>query len=170
MSAMLVISLPDEARFAEARQRLAAAGLGTLETYTPRAPPEDADAPASRLPRLVLLAGLLGAALGYAMQVYADTRSYPLDIGGRPDFSWPAFVPIAFELGILAAVAAGFFGFLAANGLPRPYHPVDEAVRIREASRADWLIVLHPAHSAAIAHASALVAPLHPLGCEELAG
>ena len=81
----------------------------------------------TRLPWLVLAGGLAGAALAYALMLYSVEIDYPVNVGGRPLHSWPPFVVIAFEAGILGAAVAGFLGMLAANGLPRYHHPVFNA-------------------------------------------
>jgi hypothetical protein len=61
------------------------------------------------------------------MQWYTAVIDYAINIGARPEHSWPMFVPVTFELtilgGALAAVLALFFG----NGLPNLYHPIFNA-------------------------------------------
>lgn len=81
----------------------------------------------TRLPWLVLAGGLAGAALVYALMLYSVEVDYPINVGGRPLHSWPPFVVIAFEAGIMGAALAGFAGMLWANGLPRYHHPVFNA-------------------------------------------
>jgi hypothetical protein len=115
--------------------------LGRIETFTP-SPLESDLGRSSVLPLIVLIAGIAGASVGFALQVYAEAVSYPVNIGGRPEFSWPAFVPIAFEVGVLCAVVAGFVGYLVINRLPRLYDPVDEALLLRGATRDRWCIAL----------------------------
>jgi hypothetical protein len=83
--------------------------------------------PKTRLPWAVLAGGIAGAALVYALIWYSVEIDYAINVGGRPLHSWPPFVVIAFEGGILGAAFAGFLGVLAANGLPRYYHPVFNA-------------------------------------------
>ncbi len=79
---------------------------------------------ASRLPWIVLVAGLSGAGGGMLMQWWVHTQGYPLVISGKPLFSWQAFVPVTFELGILFGALGAVLGMLAFNQLPMLYHPL----------------------------------------------
>jgi hypothetical protein len=98
--------------------------------------------PGTRLPWLALVAGMIGAATGYLLQVYGNAVDYPYNAGGRPLHSWPAFIPVTFELTILFAALATVLGMLALNGLPRPYHPVFNAPRFAMASRNRFFLCL----------------------------
>ena len=78
----------------------------------------------SPLPWIVLVAGLAGAAGGFGLQWWVHASAYPLVISGKPYFSWPAFIPITFELGILFGALGAVFGMLGLNRLPMLYHPL----------------------------------------------
>ncbi len=88
----------------------------------------------SKIPWLVFACGMVGAAGAMLLQGWTSAVDYPLVISGKPFFSWPAFVPITFELGVLAAAAAAFFGMLACNQLPTLHHPVFYSRRFERAT------------------------------------
>lgn len=91
---------------------------------------------------ICLIGGLLGGTAAYVLQWWINTIGYPINIGGRPLHSWPAFIIVTFEMTILFSGLSAVFGMLALNGLPQPYHPVFNVPQFDAASRDKFFIVI----------------------------
>ena len=104
-----------------------AEGYREMDAYSPFPIEEASEAIGfhkSAVPLVVLTGGILGGLSGFLLQYWINVIAYPLNIGGKPFNSWPAFVVPTFEMTILFAGLSGMFGMFALNGLPRPYHPL----------------------------------------------
>lgn len=115
-----------------------AKGYRQLDAYTPF--PVDGLDEALRfrpkvLPYLVFMGGLGGGLLGYFMQYYSSLYHYPLEVAGRPLHSWPAFIPLSFELTILGAALTALAVLLIGSRLPQPYHPLFNVEQFERASQ-----------------------------------
>jgi len=99
----------------------------------------------NRVAPVCLAGGLLGLATAYILQYWINNMAYPLNIGGRPFHSWPAFIIVTFELTILFGGLAAAVGMLVMNGLPLPYHPVFNVPSFTAASRDKFFLCIEAA-------------------------
>jgi len=123
-------------------------GYRYMDAYTPVPVEELGELLAghrSRLPLLVLLGGILGGIAGFALCYWTSVIDFPINVGGRPFNSWPAFIPITFECTVLGAALVTVLGLLALNGLPMPYHPVFNVPRFALASRDRFFLCIEAA-------------------------
>ena len=113
------------------------AGYKHVEAYTPFPVEGLSEAVGFKwtaVPLLTLMGGVGGGLTGFGLQYWVAAITYPINIGGRPLNSWPAFIPVTFELTVLGASIFAVFGMLALNKLPQPYHPVFNVDRFAQAS------------------------------------
>jgi Protein of unknown function (DUF3341) len=128
-----------------AARRTYEAGYRRINGYSPYPIEELSEAIGfthTRLPLIVLLGGVIGAVGGFFMQYWMEVMNYPLNVGGKPLNSWPAFIPITFETTVLCAAFAAVLGMLVLNKLPQPYHPVFNAPNFALATRDRFFLVV----------------------------
>jgi hypothetical protein len=99
----------------------------------------------TRLPLLVAAGGATGLAGGILLQWWTNAFDYPFLISGKPLFSLPANIPVAFETTILLAALAALVGMLASNGLPQLHHPLFANRRFRRATNDRFFISVEAA-------------------------
>jgi Protein of unknown function (DUF3341) len=128
-----------------AAHRTHEAGYQRMDAYSPFPVEGLAEAigfQRNAVPLVVLIGGLIGGLSGYAMQYWISAISYPINVGGKPYHSWPAFIVVTFEMTILFAGISAVLGMLALNGLPMPYHPVFNVPRFAFATKDRFFLVV----------------------------
>jgi len=134
----IMAEFEDEHSLLHAAREAYKEGYRNMDAYSPipvLGLPEAIGAPKSKVPLIVLIFGLTGAITGWLLQYWVTVIAYPLNVGGKPLVSWPMWVPIIFELMILFGAFSAFFGMLALNRLPEPYHPVFNVPGFERASQ-----------------------------------
>ena len=121
-----------------AARKAYAAGFRKMDAYSPfpvEGLSEAIGFHTDRVALVCLIGGLLGLATAYVLQYWINVISFPINVGGRPFHSWPSFIVVSFEMTVLFGGLSAFFGCLAMNGLPMPYHPVFNVEQFAFASR-----------------------------------
>ena len=129
----------------DAGRKTREAGYKKIDAYSPfpiEGLAEEIGMHFDEIPLTVLIGGIIGGCTGYLMQYWMSAVDYPLNIGGKPPHSWPAFIVITFEMTILFAGISAVLGMLAFNGLPMPYHPVFNVPRFAFASKDRFFLIV----------------------------
>jgi hypothetical protein len=141
----LMAEFDTAAAVVKAAGKVHAAGYRRVDAYTPYPMEEVIDAlhlHHTHVPKIVLAGGITGLLAGLGLQYWTSVIEYPMNIGGRPVASWPAWIVPAFETTVLFAALAAVVGTLALCGLPQPYHPVFNVPRFALASRERFFIAI----------------------------
>ena len=121
-----------------AAKKVRSEGYKNLDAYTPipvHGLAEVIDFKDTSIQWTMFLCGVLGAIVGFVLQWWVNVSAYPINIGGRPLLSWPAFIPVTFECTILFSGLGGVIGVITFNGLPRLHHPIFNSSRIELATQ-----------------------------------
>ena len=132
----------------EAAEKTHKAGYKKIDAYSPLPIEGLAEAIGFHhdlVPLVTLIGAIVGGTTGYLMQYWINVINYPLNIGGKPYHSWPAFIVVCFEMTVLFGGLAAAFGMLAMNGLPMPYHPLFNVPSFSFASRDKFFLCIEAA-------------------------
>jgi hypothetical protein len=142
----LAAEFPDAESLLKAAQQTREAGYNKVKAYTPYYVEglEEVldDNHFDIVPYLVVAMLFIGAGIGFFLQYWTSTEVYQFNIGGRPINSWPSFMIITFEFGILFAALTAVGALFIRSGLPQPYHPVFNASNIEQASRSRFFLCI----------------------------
>ncbi len=141
----VLAEFPKAEQVVAAARQARAAGYRRMDAYTPFPVKELPEALGFRrrwVAPIVLAGGIIGGLGAFFMQCDAAIFAYPINVGGRPLYSWPSFIPITFELTVLTAASFALLGLLALNGLPMPYHPVFNVPSFQLASRDRFFLAI----------------------------
>jgi hypothetical protein len=131
-----------------AAKRTTAAGYREVDAYSPIPVEGLVDAiewKDDKLGWIVLFGGFAGIATGLLLEWWVSTMAVPVNVGGKPLFSLPAFLPVFYECTILFASFAATFGMLALNGLPKPHHPIFNSEAGIRASQDKYVLCIEAA-------------------------
>ena len=120
-------------------------GYQKIDAYSPFPVEELSEAigfHTNRVALVTLIGAITGGISGYLMQYWMNAVNYPVIVGGKPPHSWPAFIPITFEMTILFGGISAVLGMLALNGLPMPYHPVFNVPRFAMATKDRFFLIV----------------------------
>jgi len=144
----LMAEFEDATALTEAARATYAAGYRKMDAYSPFPiePVWEAMGVHERpVSFFVLCGGIIGMIAGFGLCYWVSTTAYPLNIGGRPLNSWPAFIPVTFEVTILIASFAAVLSMIGLNGLPMPYHPVFNVPAFSRASQDKFFLAIEAA-------------------------
>ena len=105
-----------------------------------------------RVSRAVFLAVALGALTAYGFMYWSAVQLYPFDVAGTPHHSWPAFLPVTFEFGVLLGSVTAFLSVLVFSGLPRYHHPVFDIDGFHRVTRDRFVVVVEGVSPTALPH------------------
>ncbi len=96
----------------------------------------------SYLPWLVLCAGITGGTLAILFMIWTSAYDLPLNIGGKPILSIPAFIPVTFEVTILFSGLTAVFGMFFLNRMPTYNYPLFEVARFAKVTDDRFFVMI----------------------------
>jgi len=129
-------------------EKAKASGYTRMDAFTPYPIEKVVDALGfhhTKVPLITLIGALIGSSSVFGFITWASVVDYPLNVGGRPYFSWPAFIPAPFGGAVFVGGLSAAIGMIVLNGLPRLYHPVFNVPRFKAASKDGYFLCVEAA-------------------------